>query len=77
MKELAKSGDGGWEDGALNQLNVPVTKDSLISANVENDVGDVKVFFNTEDDDGNTVPAVAWVVLGSDAWSTRRIGQWK
>ena len=77
LKELTKSGNGEWKDGALNTLRLAVTPDSLISANVEDDVGDLKVFYNSKDDDDVTVPTVAWVTKGQTAWSSRIIGKWK
>ena len=77
LKELVKSNNGEWQDGALNKARIVVTEDTLISANVEIGGGDLKVFFNTKDDDDNTAPAVAWVVLGQTAWASRIIGKWK
>ncbi|KAL9607577.1 MAG: hypothetical protein Q9167_007521 [Letrouitia subvulpina] len=77
LKELAKTGDGEWKEGALNKLRLAITPDSLISANVEDDVGDLKVFYNSKDDDDVTVPTVAWVTKGQTAWSSRIIGKWR
>ena len=77
IKELVKSNGGDWSDGALNSNTFRITKDSLLSANVENGSGNLKVFFNGTDDDGNTVPYVAWVVIGQTTWSQRPIGKWK
>lgn len=77
LAELFKSGDGDWAKGSLTDNRIRITGDSLIFANVEDGSGDLKVFFNTKDDDGVAVPAVAWVVLGQETWSSRVIGQWK
>ncbi|KAG8531213.1 uncharacterized protein KY384_004571 [Bacidia gigantensis] len=77
LRELVRSNGGEWKDGALNKLRLPITPNSLISANVEDDVGDLKVFYNSTDDDDNTVPTVAWVTKGQTAWSSRIIGKWK
>ncbi|MCJ1278217.1 hypothetical protein MMC21_006032 [Puttea exsequens] len=75
--ELCQTNGGEWRDGALNENLINITKDSLISANVEDGVSDVKVFYNRKDDNGNTRPAVAWVVKGQESWSSKFIGHWQ
>lgn len=77
LAELAKTGDGNWREGALTKNRITITADSLISANDEDGTGDVKVFYNTKNDSDVTVPAVAWVQLGAETWSSRIIGEWK
>ncbi|MCJ1262787.1 hypothetical protein MMC22_002657 [Lobaria immixta] len=71
------TGDGNWREGALTKNRIIITADSLISANDEDGTGDVKVFYNTKNDSDVTVPAVAWVQLGAETWSSRIIGEWK
>ncbi|KAI1183399.1 hypothetical protein F5B17DRAFT_448587 [Nemania serpens] len=61
--------EGKWSDGALNDNNIYCKKDSIISANVEQGKGDLKVFFM--DIHGN--PGIAWVVVGEEAWTSRVI----
>ncbi|KAI1085476.1 hypothetical protein F5B20DRAFT_518481 [Whalleya microplaca] len=65
LAELCQTNGGEWKPGVLNKNNVTCSEKSLISANVENGQGDLKVFFM--DPDGQ--PGVAWVTLGQTTWS--------
>ena len=65
LAELCRTDGGDWYQGALSKNNVACSENSLISANVENTQGDLKVFF--VDPDG--MPGVAWVVVGQSSWA--------
>lgn len=54
----SKIDNGDWYDGKLASNRIYITEDTFISANVEEDAGNVKVFYNTKDDDDITVPTV-------------------
>ena len=72
-----KTNNGEWSDGVLTSNRLNITSDSLISADVGNGVGDLKVYYNTKDDDDVNVPAMASVVVGQTTWTNRVIGKWK
>jgi hypothetical protein len=62
---MCRTDGGDWYPGALDKNNITCSESSLISANVENGQGDLKIFFM--DPDG--LPGVAWVVLGQTSWA--------
>ncbi|RYP17123.1 hypothetical protein DL765_004742 [Monosporascus sp. GIB2] len=72
LKELCKTNDEDWKNGTLSNNGFVATKDSLLAANVEDRQGDLKVFFQRQNE-GKKEPWVAWVVLGQTTWSQRRV----
>ncbi|KAI1119134.1 hypothetical protein F5Y14DRAFT_122289 [Nemania sp. NC0429] len=60
---------GDWFPGSLNDNNVYCKKDSLISANVEEGKGDLKVFFV----DINGSPGIAWVMMETETWTWKTV----
>ncbi|KAI4158858.1 MAG: hypothetical protein LQ342_007094 [Letrouitia transgressa] len=79
IRELCKTNNGLWREGALPDNQFPITKDSLISVDVEVNLSHCQVSYTGKNDEGETVPFVAWALLGttSETWSQRPSGNWK